>query len=604
MPLRFHRGGSLATLVGIAFIALAVSAAPRTTAMEEQRCFPDNFMFGVATAAPQVEGAWNESGRTPSIWDDFCRERPELKCANVADDFYHRYKSDIQLMADMGLQSFRLSISWSRIMNWDAEARQMKLNPAGLSFYHSLIDELRANSIEPILTIYHWDLPSELQTELSPPGWLNPAIGDHFTQFATLLFREFGAQVKFWTTFNEPFSFVGMGYGTGIHAPGFRGSETQAYTVSHHALVAHGRAVKSFRDLRASGVVRRDARIGMVLVSQYYYPLDPSNPKDVAAAKRGLEFDFGWFLEPMLTGDFPAVMRERAGDKLPRFTEEEAALVKGSYDLLMMNHYASRLVQDCDAPSSRVNCSSLSAGWEADKGLDDTHIVPGSRVGKPDRYGNIYCEQDTAYPPGYLAMIKWVHAKDPTADILLTENGWCGSDEIENGEQLAIYQAFLEQVHTAIVEDKIPVIGYTAWSFLDNYEWGYYTTRFGLFYVDFPPQAGTKDGYTPLPSDLARVPRPAAKWFSQLAKTKCLPPSDGWMASPTTAAASPELLTVLSDLAAMPSSPAASSAWALAAIVFGGVLVAVAAIIRVFGKRPRTSRLLTMQSSKESTPLL
>ncbi|RLN77529.1 hypothetical protein BBJ28_00014921 [Nothophytophthora sp. Chile5] len=413
---------------------IAVLLANPTGANTAPRCFPDDFMFGSATASYQVEGAYNESGRTPSIWDDFCREQPGMECADVADDFFHRYQTDTKLMVETGLQSFRFSISWSRVMNWHPQTRRMRPNAPGIAFYHDLIDELRANKLVPILTLYHWDLPSELHTQLSPPGWLNPGIVSHFDEYATLMFEEFGGKVDLWTTFNEPLSFVGLGYGTGIHAPGFSGSSTQAYTVSHNALVAHGTAVKKFRELKteAGSALSPAARIGIVLNTNYYYPLDPKNVKDVAAAERAQQFDFGWFLSPIVTGDYPAIMREIVGERLPRFTPEEAELVKGSYDLFMLNHYASRMATDCDSEASNTDCASLAPGWMADKAVDDTHIMPGSRAGGVDSHGNSYCEAFTGYPPGYLATIKWMHKHDPTADILLTENGWCGNDEIEN----------------------------------------------------------------------------------------------------------------------------------------------------------------------------
>ncbi|KAL4093536.1 hypothetical protein PRIC1_010968 [Phytophthora ramorum] len=165
-----------------AIAALLVSSSP---AAAEERCFSDDFMFGSATAAYQVEGAYEEGGRTSSIWDDFCRDK-NLSCANVADDFYHRYSSDIKLMADDGLQSFRFSISWSRAMTWNNATRRMEANPEGIAFYHDLIDNMLSNNIKPILTLYHWDLPSALQDELTPKGWLSEEIIDHFVDYATL----------------------------------------------------------------------------------------------------------------------------------------------------------------------------------------------------------------------------------------------------------------------------------------------------------------------------------------------------------------------------------------------------------------------------------
>ncbi|KAG3075662.1 hypothetical protein PI124_g408 [Phytophthora idaei] len=386
-------------------------------------------------------------------------------------------------MVETGLQSFRFSTSWSRAMTWDPETRP---NPPGLAFYHSLIDELNANHITPVLALHHYDLPLALQDELNPQAWLNQDISTHFEDYATLMFNEFGNKAKFWTTFNEPLGLVGYGYGMGFPnmPPAHRGSPTEAYEVSYGVLMRHAKAVKKFRELRDSGVVDSGARISIVLVSSFFYPLDPTKRKDVLAAQRALDFDFGWFLQPILTGDYPAVMRDVAGDRLPRFTAEESALLKGLYDMFQLNHYSSQAVTDCDSPTSTIDCASLAPGWQADKAVDDTH--------------------------------------DPTVDILLTENGWCGNDEVENWDQVHFFEEFVGQVYKAVVEEKIPVIGYTAWSFLDNFEWGSYKPRFGMYYVNWTTETGSPDFNNPKPTDLARIPRPSAKWFHKLSTTRCL----------------------------------------------------------------------------------
>ncbi|TYZ57602.1 hypothetical protein PybrP1_003942 [[Pythium] brassicae (nom. inval.)] len=378
----------------------AVTLAATTTAATEKRCFPKDFLFGSATAAYQVEGAWNEGGRTPSIWDDFCRERG-LQCANVADDFYHRYRDDIKLMVDAGLDTFRFSISWSRVMNWDAQAKKMKPNAPGVAFYHALIDALNANGIAPILTLYHWDLPSELHSQLKPQGWINPAIIDHFMDYAELMFAEFGAKIDLWSTFNEPLSFI----------------------------------------------------------------------------------------------------------------------------------------VDCKSPLSTVDCGQQTLGWESDLGIDESRLPAGARPSSMNELGQLNCKWFSGYPSGYLETIKWTHAHDPKAEILLTENGWCGNETIDNQDQLWYFQAYLGEVHKAITELKIPIIGYTAWSFMDNYEWGSFKPRFGLYYVNFTASTGAQDEVTPDATALARVPRTAAKWYAQLSKTKCL---DGIVIdSATTPTASP-----------------------------------------------------------------
>ncbi|KAF1783874.1 Glycosyl hydrolases family 1, N-terminal conserved site [Phytophthora cactorum] len=457
---------------------MLLATADSVTAADS-RCFSDDFLFGSATASYQVEGAVKEGGRTRSIWDQFCRERPGVKCANVADDFYHRYKDDVQLMVKMGLQSFRFSISWSRVMNWDPALHGMRPNPEGVAFYHSLIDELKANNIKPILTLYHWDLPLELHTELLPQGWLNSDIVQHYAEFAALIFHEYGSKVNLWTTFNEPLSFTTAGYATGREAPGFTGSPTQVYTATHNVLLSHARAVQLFRELKNSHVINDKARVAIVLNADYAYPLDESNPADVEAASRKMEFDVGWFLSPIVSGDYPSVMRDIVGDRLPRFTPEETALLKGSYDLFMLNHYSTRAATDCDSSASKTDCNKLAIGWQRDRGVDISQTA----------LKDSHCASFTAYPPGYLETIKWLHKHDTSADILLTENGWCGDDEIETP---------INYVHKAITEEHIPIIGYTAWSFLDNYE-GVVRVALRSVLRQLHVESGSPDFYEPKP---------------------------------------------------------------------------------------------------------
>ncbi|DAZ93304.1 TPA: hypothetical protein N0F65_000855 [Lagenidium giganteum] len=490
---------------------------------QEPRCFPDNFLFGSATAAYQVEGGWNQLGRTASIWDEFCRAEPALQCANVANDFVHRYKEDVELMVQTGLTSFRFSISWSRVMTWDPATNRMVSNPEGIAFYQALVNELRRRGIAPIVTLYHWDLPAKLHNELEPKGWLNPAIVDHFVEYAELMFREFGDSVDLWSTFNEPVMFTTMGYGNGRFAPGQRDSDTNSYTVAHNVLLSHGKAVQRFRELKNASVLQDDARIGIVLNADFSYPLNKSDPTDVAAAERKMEFLLGWFLKPIVSGDYPAIMRDRAGSRLPTFSSEEQQAVKGSYDLFMLNHYSSKSVTDCASHVSDVNCTDLSLGWERDLGVDDTRIPPGARRSSVDDEGNYNCHWFTGYPQGYMDTIKWMHRHNETADILLTENGWCGNDTVDNLDQLWYYQSYMGEVHKAITKEKIPIIGYTAWSFMDNYEWGSFKPRFGLYHVNFTETTGRKDeNYVPRSDQLVRTPRIAAKWFARVALNRCL----------------------------------------------------------------------------------
>ncbi|OQS05359.1 lactase-phlorizin hydrolase [Thraustotheca clavata] len=479
------------------------------------KCFPKSFLFGTATAAYQVEGGWNETGRTPSIWDEFCRDR-DIECANVADDMIHRYESDVLLMKSMGLKSFRLSISWSRVMTWNPAIKRMVRNDAGIAFYHQLLDSVIAAEMQPIVTLYHWDLPAALHHEFG--GWLSRKIIPHYKEYANLMFEEFGSKVPYWTTFNEPWSFCVGGYAEGFHAPGLSHSETNSYLAAHHVLLSHATVVRLFWSRRHE--FYPSAKIGIVLNTDMTFPLDPNSPGDVAAAERRLQFFMGWFLSPVVYGDYPYVMKLYAKDHLPTFTADEKKLLAGTYDIFMLNHYSSSLITDCNSTRSLTKCDSLLEGWDRDLGIDLRAPV-GSRSSSLNSKGQQNCPWFSGYPEGYLPLIRWLNKHNTSTPILLTENGWCGNEDIDNQDQLWYFQTYLDQVWQGL-QEGLPIVGYTAWSFLDNYEWGSFDPRFGLFYVEFTNQTRGKDEYQPLASELKRIPRTAALWFGQVANSMCL----------------------------------------------------------------------------------
>ncbi|RLN89008.1 hypothetical protein BBJ28_00004128 [Nothophytophthora sp. Chile5] len=502
-------------------VAPSASASSSGSGNSSTKCFPSNFLFGSATSAYQVEGGVNSTGRTPSVWDTLCAAGA-FECANVADDFIDRYQDDIATMKSDGHSSLRFSISWSRAMTWNSTTQRMQPNPEGLAFYHSLVDELLANGMEPLLTLFHWDTPAELY---EAGDFLNATIIDHFTDFAQLIFTEFGQQVKFWSTINEPLSYMKVFYIRGE-------SDTDVYDAAHNLLLAHAQAVALFRNLQSQGVVQSSARIGMVL-DGFGLPYDETVDADVEAAERYVQFSTGWFLAPITTGDYPPMMRERVGSRLPTFTADEAALLKGSYDLFMSNHYYANLITDCDSEYSATNCSDLGVGYYTDLGVDHTQMPVGSVIGSGSILDPTSCTDHGGFPPSYLEYIRWVHAYDTSADILLTENGWCGNETIDNQDQLWYFRTHLEMVHKAIYEDDIPIIGYTAWSFFDNFEWASYAPRYGLYYVDFPDNIGDADLYSVPSTELTRTPRTAAKWYADLATTGCFetdPDDEKWLA--------------------------------------------------------------------------
>lgn len=328
-------------------------------------------------------------------------------------------------------------------------------------------------------------------------------------EYSDLLYTEFGHKVKYWTTFNEPL---------GICQQYIADADPEnEYVVSHNLLLAHGESVKLFRARKSEGSIRSDAVISMVL-SSFGVPLDSKNPKDVEAADRFDQYSVGWWLEPLTSGDYPAVMRERTGDRLPEFTPEQKAMLKGSYDLHMYNFYVAARVTDCDSPASKVDCKKLTPGWTADIGVDSTQVpnLPGIR------FSTGQCGGFFGHATDYLTAIEWIHAHDKSVNLLLTENGWCGDETIHNVNQTWYYRTHLQQVHKAITQKNIPIIGYMAWSFVDNYEWGSYEKRYGLYHVDYPANIGSKDLYDVPAGSLTRTPRDAAKLLSNVAKSGCV----------------------------------------------------------------------------------
>ncbi|XP_024020702.1 beta-glucosidase 12-like [Morus notabilis] len=298
-------------------------------------CFPSDFIFGTASSAYQYEGAASEEyGKEPSIWDTFTKEHPEKipggSSGQVANDFYHRYKDDIRMMKKIGFESFRLSISWSRILPRGTISGGVNFD--GINFYNNLIDDLLQNGIKPVVTLFHWDLPQALEDKYG--GFLSPDIVDDYHNYANLCFAQYGDRVKHWTTFNEPYIFSTQGYESGVMAPGrcsdYAGncpngdSGTEPYKVVHHILLAHADVVDLYRKKfhpTQKGI------IGLVETSQWAEPKFQTL-ESRKAAKRALEFMHGWVFDPIVFGDYPKIMRSLVGHRLPKFTDAQSELLK------------------------------------------------------------------------------------------------------------------------------------------------------------------------------------------------------------------------------------------------------------------------------------
>jgi beta-glucosidase len=323
------------TLISTALFSAKISSA-------------EQFLWGVAGASYQVEGGWNLGGRQPSIWDTFSQQGGHTAnndTGDVADDVYHRYKDDIALAQSMGVNSYRMSISWSRVLSMDSDGtpESQARNEEGIQYYHSVIDTILAANMVPFVTIFHWDLPQSVY-DVTNGGWISEEVVDYFHVYCDLLFSEYGDKVRHWLSFNEPLTFCLNGYDFGGHAPGRCSdrskcpegdSSTEPYLCSHNVLLSHADVAQLYHEKYASS---QGGQIGMTLSGDWAEPMSNSQD-DQDAAQRRMLWEIGWYADPMYFGDYPQEMKDLVGDRLPTFTTEQSEMLKGSSDFYGMNEY-------------------------------------------------------------------------------------------------------------------------------------------------------------------------------------------------------------------------------------------------------------------------
>ncbi|KAJ8963365.1 hypothetical protein NQ318_018838 [Aromia moschata] len=464
------------------------------------KLFPDDFMFGTATAAYQVEGAWNEDGKGENIWDNYTHAHPDLVAdhtnGDVACDSYHKYKEDVALLKDLGVQHYRLSISWSRV----APTGQASLvNQPGLTYYRNLLQELRDNNIEPMVTLYHWDLPQALQDQ---GGWLNDSIVDRFGDYARLAFDIFGDNVQYWFTFNEPKQTCLLGYEYGAMAPGIKEPGISSYKCVHNVLRAHAKAWHIYdEEFRAT----QNGKLGIVIDSNWFEPGSDSE-EDQTAAETKRQFVFGWFANAIFNGDYPEVMKTRIAERsakegfsasrLPEFTDEEIAYIKGTHDFLGVNFYTSSLVNATSEPAIDT------PSWDKDGGVLE-YVSPD--------WPSSASSWLKVTPWGIRKQLNWVSQTYGSPDIVITENGVSeDGSSLNDTIRVDYYRDYLSNLRDAI-DDGVKVFGYTAWSLMDNFEWMQgYSEKFGLYSVDFTDP------------DRPRTPKASVEYFKKIISTRCL----------------------------------------------------------------------------------
>jgi beta-glucosidase len=431
------------------------------------KSFPADFVWGAATAAYQIEGAANEDGRGESVWDRFCATPGKVRNGDngaVACDFYHRSHDDIALMRELGIDAFRFSIAWPRVL---PEGRG-RVNQAGLDFYDRLVDELLGNGIAPYVTLFHWDTPQAIE---DVGGWPVRATVDAFSEYVEAVSGRLGDRVGHWITHNEPWVVAWVGHGWGHHAPG-RESDSDALATAHHLLLSHGRAVE---------ILRRNSpnsQVGITLNLDNPYAAS-SSPEDVAATHWVDGLHNRWFLDPLFRGTYPEDMAAAWAEIMPEVHAGDLEAISAPIDFLGVNNYTSPLVA-------------------ADNSGGRSQIVRRNDIDRTDMGWEVV-------PDGLQDLLLRLHREYEPPAIYITENGAAYSDvrghdgSVRDPERQSYLEKYLAGAARA-TSQGVPLRGYFAWSLLDNFEWAWgYWKRFGLIYIDY--------------ATLERVPKGSFYWY-------------------------------------------------------------------------------------------
>ncbi|MGD7733192.1 GH1 family beta-glucosidase [Propionibacteriaceae bacterium G57] len=460
--------------------------------------FPEGFVFGTATASYQIEGAVHEDGRGPSIWDTFSHTPGKVargETGDVACDHYHRWQSDLDLMADYGVDAYRFSIAWPRIVPGGTGA----VNQAGLDFYSRLVDGLLERGIKPVATLYHWDLPQTLEDD---GGWPARGTANAFANYAELVGAALGDRVHQWTTLNEPWCSAYLGYAYGVHAPGRVDQEASLRAV-HHLNLAHGLGLQALR----AAVSKPDALFSITNNLETLRPIDPDSEADVMAVARTRAMHNEVWTGPQLLGEYPQL----AFDVTSHVTDWSFVLdgdleaIRQPIDVFGLNWYTPQWVGTGERQPGDADVRSMTPGLEGNR-----YAFPGNA----EFTTMDWVIDDTGLTEMLVSLSKLV----PGMALSVTENGASQADVVDRDGQVHdpgrvdYFINHLSAVHRAI-EQGANVTSYFAWSLLDNFEWSWgYERRFGITHVDYETQL--------------RTPKDSAKWYSKLARTKTIPSAD------------------------------------------------------------------------------
>ncbi|XP_028026026.1 myrosinase 1-like [Bombyx mandarina] len=487
------RSSRSVALSGVVLVAISLLSCSHEAVVSDiyygvsNYSFPEDFIFGVSTAAFQIEGAWNEGGKGESIWDTYVHEHPEYtpdkSNGDIAADSYHKFKEDVQLIKALGVKYYRLSISWPRLL---PNGTSNNISTDGARYYRNLFEELLKANITPIVTLFHWDMPTPF---MDLGGWSNPVIVDYFVDYARVAFNLYGDIIKTWTTINEPHQHCYQGYGADYFAPAIKSHGVGEYLCAHYLILSHAKAYhlyeKEFKP-------HQKGKVGITLDAFMGIPKDPRNFEDVLAVRSYLQIHFDLYAHPIFSaeGDYPTFVRQRinnmslaqgfARSRLPYFTAEEVKIIRGSSDFFGLNHYTTYLMSP----------SEMEFSWSIPSMDHDAQV----RMEQDPHWEKPGTEWLSVYPEGFRKLLNYVSDNyGREIPIIVTENGVGDKGQLKDYDRISYFNKYLYQLLLAIHEDNCNIIGYFAWTLMDDFEWSDgYLSKFGLYKVDFDSPERTR----------------------------------------------------------------------------------------------------------------